>query len=276
VTDAMWYRDGDTRWLKRIRRAGPSDVRVFCFHHAGGTAAMYRAWSDLLPISIEPIALQLPGRADRFREPPLDAMWPLVDALVEVLEPLLDQPFAFYGLSMGGKTAWALTHRLRDKAMPMPSALFLASVAAPVWNEGRYICDDTDDLVAYLRKMGGTPPEFFEQPELLAAVLPTLRADLTLVDSFHYRPATPLDVPIHAFAGVDDLEGSADRMSGWHAETRGPFRLDSVSGGHFFDAAGERQVVRMVVDDHEREVIHRGHRDGEGLGFAIRRGGDRR
>lgn len=250
--------DDPARWLKRFGRRGPSDARLFCFHHAGGAASMYRDWSRLMPSSIEPIAVQLPGRADRFREPPLDAMAPLVDALVEVIEPLLERPFAFYGLSMGGKVAWTLTHRLREHAMPMPSVLFLASVAAPAWQEGRANWDvRTEDLVRYLREMGGTPPEVLEQPEFLASLLPTLRADLTLVDTFQFRATTPLDVPIRAFAGVDDVEGSPERMSGWRAETCGRFDLDVVPGGHFFDPAGERQVIRTVADDVQRELATR-------------------
>ncbi|HEX6501155.1 MAG TPA: thioesterase domain-containing protein [Micromonosporaceae bacterium] len=248
-------RDDQSRWFKRFGGAGPADVRLFCFHHAGGTAALYRAWPNLMPRFVEPIAVQLPGRADRLRERPFDAMSPLVDTLVEVLEPLLDQPFAFFGLSMGARVAWVLSHRLRDRAMPMPTALFVASTAAPEFREG--LADwnvDDEVLIEYLRRMGGTPPELFAAPELLASLLPTLRADLTLVDTFRFRPETPLDVPIHAFAGIDDVEGSPERMSGWGAETSARFDLDVIPGGHFFDSEGERRVIRTVADDLLREL----------------------
>lgn len=245
-------RRSDDRWLRRFGSCGPADLQLFCFHHAGGSAALYRRWAGLLPAGIEPVAVQLPGRADRLREPALQAMWPLVDTLVEVLEPLLERPFAFYGLSMGGKTAWALAHRLRERSHPMPVALFLASVAAPACAEGPRTWDDTGELLAYLQAMGGTPPEIFAEPELLAAVLPTVRADLNLVDSFDYRPSTPLDVRIRAFVGADDAELTEARMAQWRQETRGPFRLDTVTGGHFFDDDGERRVVGMVAADLEQ------------------------
>lgn len=246
----MTVTNDPARWLRRYGRNGTGDVRLFCFHHAGGTASMYRAWPELMPPPIEPVAVQLPGRADRLRERPFDAMAPLLNTLVEVIQPQLDRPFALYGLSMGAKISWALAHSLRARALPMPSALYLASAAAPAWNEGR---DDwssqTIDLVGYLREMGGTPPEVFSEPELLASLLPTLRADLTLVDSFRFRPATPLDLPIRVFAGADDVEGAPERMRGWRAETTGRFALDVVAGGHFFDAAGEREVIRTISED---------------------------
>jgi surfactin synthase thioesterase subunit len=239
--------DDGARWLRRAGGAEAADVRLFCFHHAGGTASMYRRWPQLMPRSIEPIAVQLPGRGDRFKEPPVNRMAPLVEALIEVIKPLLDRPFALYGLSMGARVAWALAHRLGERAMPMPAALYLASAAAPGADEGRV--DWKHDLVGYLRTMGGTPPEVFAEPELLDTVLPTLRADLTLVDAFRFRPSTPLDVPIRAFAGLADVEHSPERMSGWGRETSGRFHLDVRPGGHFFDAASELRLIQTIADD---------------------------
>lgn len=236
---------GTSAWLRRPAGHADAAVRLFCFHHAGGSAALFRDWPRLMPAVIEPIAVQLPGRADRFAEPPFDSMPELIEVLTGELAPLLGQPFAFYGLSMGAAIAWALAHRLRDEDMPAPSALYLASIAAPSLEVDHQVLWE-DDVVGYLRSMGGTPPELFDQPELLASLLPMVRADLTAVDTFHFRPAVPLDMPIHAFAGSQDAEGEPERMSGWRSETRGRFDLDVIQGGHFFDPPGELQVIRTV------------------------------
>jgi medium-chain acyl-[acyl-carrier-protein] hydrolase len=237
---------GKSAWLRRPAGHADAGVRLFCFHHAGGSAAVFREWPRLMPAVIEPVAVQLPGRADRFTETPFDSMPELVAALTGELAPLLGQPFAFYGLSMGAKIAWALAHRFRDLALPAPSALYLASTASPGL-DGQHPFRWQDDIVGYLRLMGGTPPEVFDQPEFLDSMLPMVRADLTLVDSFRFRPAVPLDMPIHAFAGAQDAEGGPERMSGWRSETRGRFDLDVVKGGHFFDPAGELRVIRTVA-----------------------------
>ncbi|KOX06706.1 thioesterase II family protein [Micromonospora profundi] len=243
--------DVDRRWFKRFgRREQPSEVRLLCFHHAGGSAAMYRKWPGLLPASVEPIAVQLPGRADRFGEPAFDRMAPLVDALVNALLPLLDRPFACYGVSMGSRVAWALAHALRERAMPMPFMLFHACDVAPVndddvwpW-EGR-----TDGLEGYMREMGGTPPEVLAEPELVRALVPTLRADLTVLSTHGFRPHTPLDVRIRAFAGAEDWTAPPDQMAGWQAETTARFDLDVVPSGHFFGPEAEQQVIRRIGDD---------------------------
>jgi surfactin synthase thioesterase subunit len=240
----------ERRWLKRFGRRGPADVRLLCFHYAGGSAAMYRHWPRLMPSFIEPIAVQLPGRADRFGEPPYDHMTPLVDKLIEVATPLLDQPYACYGVSMGARVAWALAHTLRERAMPMPRMLFVAASAAPSLDNGTWRWEGrTDGLEGYVREMGGTPVEVLAEPELLAGLLPTLRADLTVLSTHGFRPPRPLDVPVRAFAGSGDAEASPERMSGWRAETSARFDLSLVPGGHFFDSAGERQVIATIGHD---------------------------
>ncbi len=239
------------RWFKRFgARTQREEVRLLCFHHAGGSAAMFRPWARLLPESVEPIAVQLPGRADRFRQPAFDRMGPLVDELVEVAKPLLDRPFACYGVSMGARVAWAFAHALRVRSMPPPGALFVASSVAPCHDNGVWEWDDhPEGLEGYLRQMGGTPPEFLAEPELLRAFIPTLRADLDVLSTHGFVPAVPLDMPVHAFAGTDDATSPPEQVAGWRAETTGPFGLDIVKAGHFFDGEAEREVIQEIARD---------------------------
>jgi medium-chain acyl-[acyl-carrier-protein] hydrolase len=243
--------DGGRRWFKRFgRRDGPAEIRLLCFHHAGGNAGMYRQWPRLLPPAIELVAVQLPGRADRFGEPPFDRMRPLVDALIEALKPLLDRPFACYGASMGSRVAWALAHALRERSMPMPIQLSVACDTAPSLDDGTWPWEGrADGLEGYMREMGGTPPAVLAEPELLEALLPTLRADLHVLSTHKFRPAVPLDVPIRAFAGTGDTAAPPHRMSAWRAETTARFDLDVLDTGHFFDAEAERRVAETVGQD---------------------------
>lgn len=256
--------DAERRWFKRFgRRESSPDIRLLCFHHAGGAAAAFRRWPQELPASVALIAVQLPGRADRFGEAAFDRMPPLVDQLVERVGPLLDRPFAFYGASMGARVAWTLAHALRERALPVPRMLFVASNSAPCHDDGTFGWDrHLDDLAGYLREMGGTPEEVLAEPELVEALLPTLRADLDLLASHRFRPEVPLDIPIHAFAGVDDLTDPPERVRGWAFETTARFELDEVAGGHFHSPDTERAVIRAVVRDLLRQQVpdHGGHR----------------
>src|SRR5581483_10101922 len=115
---------------------------------------------------------------DRFLEPAYDRMKPLVDDLVDVVAPLLHEPFACYGVSMGARVAWALAHALRERGMPMPQALYVAASRGPTRDDGDWRWEGrADGLEGYVRETGGTPPAVLAEPVLLAALLPTLHAD---------------------------------------------------------------------------------------------------
>lgn len=237
----------ERRWLKRFAPPpDPAATRLLCFHFAGGSAAMFRHWAPAMP-SVEVVGVQLPGRADRFTEAPYDRMGPLVDELVDVLTPALDRRFACYGFSMGARVAWALAHELRERGLPRPRALFVAASSGPTRDDGDWRwADRADGLEGYVREMGGTPHAVLAEPTLLAALLPVLEADLTVLSTHGFRPHEPLDLPIHAFAGESDDEATPHRMRAWDAETTAAFALDVLPCGHFFDTASEAAVIEAI------------------------------
>lgn len=238
------------RWLKRFGRPETAGTRLLCFHYAGGSASMFRDWPKAMPPHVDLVAVQLPGRADRFHEPAYRDMASLVEALVEVLEPLLNQPFACYGASMGATVSWALINALAEREMPLPLKLYVAHCPAPSaapmvrgWNE------PDEGLVAYMRDLGGTPPEIMDDPGLLRGLLPALRADLTVLGTRGHRPPARFGTAIHAFAGADDHEVPPERMRPWGLETSACFDLDILPGGHFFSPEGQRHVFEVISND---------------------------
>ncbi|MFD1147288.1 thioesterase II family protein [Saccharothrix hoggarensis] len=236
------------RALRHFGSPGTGRVRLLCFHYAGGTASAFREWPRRLPADVATVAVQLPGRDTRLDEPPHVHMGSVVAELLDVLDPLLDEPFACYGHSMGARVALALAHELRATSRPGPRALFVAASAATAARGRVRGWDEPDEgLIAYLRDLGGTPPIVFERPDLLDLFLPALRADLTVVATAGDPVRPPLDVPVHAFAGADDREASAARMAAWREETTGPFTLDVVPGGHFFDEDGVGRVFDVIA-----------------------------
>ncbi|XVV00260.1 thioesterase II family protein [Actinosynnema sp. CA-248983] len=238
-----------TRRERALRYFGPTTgrVRLVCFHYAGGTASMFRDWPARLPADVSVVAVQLPGRDTRLDEAPHDRMGPLVAELVDVLSPVLDLPFAFYGHSMGARVSLYLAHALRALGGPDPVAMFVASSAAPASMTRVRGWDESDDgLVQYLRDLGGTPPIVFERPDLLELFLPALRADLTVVATAGAPPRPALTVPLHVFSGADDHEASPERMAAWREETTGPFVHEVVSGGHFFAPEGVDHVLDRI------------------------------
>jgi surfactin synthase thioesterase subunit len=222
-------------------------VRLFCFHYAGGGASVFQRWPDCLPAAVEPVAIQLPGREDRFAEPAYDHMQPLIERLAAAVGPHLDRPYAFFGYSMGARVCLALAQLLHRRGLPVPRMLLVGGSPAPNlglpvpgWNESE------ERLALYLRLLGGTPSDVLDAPDLLALLLPTLRADLTVVATWPYQESPRLSCAIRAFAGADDRYASPARMQAWRDETHSSFTLTVLPGGHFFIHSAAAQLLDSV------------------------------
>ncbi|MFE5859056.1 thioesterase II family protein [Streptomyces virginiae] len=257
---AQSRRGPQAKWFRRFGPAYESRaLRLYCFHYAGGSAASFRDWQSLLPPYVEVVAVQLPGRENRFAEQPFRDMGPLAEAIADAMAGELNPPYAFFGFSMGARVALAVSHLLRERGLPQPSHLFSASSCAP--SRGRPVrgWDESDELlIAYLRELGGTATEILDSKELLDMYLPTVRADLTVVGTCPPRSGLPLAVPLRAFAGMDDTEAPPEFMRDWYRETSAAFNLTTVSGGHFFDPAGTTEMFNQIASDLELTV--RNHR----------------
>ena len=104
------------------------------------------------------------------------------------------------------------------------------------------------DLLAILDHFGGTPAAVMQCPELVAALLPALRADLALVEGYGIDPGDHIACPITAFGGADDRASSGSLQS-WTRLTRGKFRTCIFPGGHFYSSAAPAALAREIVED---------------------------
>ncbi|WP_165845501.1 thioesterase II family protein [Streptacidiphilus pinicola] len=237
-------------WLQTVTPRPAARLRLFCFHPAGAGPNFYRSWGERLPQDVEVVAVHLPGREGRFLEPPLSDYSPVVAELHAALRTALDRPYALFGHSMGALLAYGVAVAAARHGDPAPERLLLSGCGGPGTVQtkgGRAVWSDAE-LVADLREMGGTPEEVLAEPDLLKLILPVLRADYALCDSFHAAPpAGPLlDVPLTVLGGVDDHYGPAD-LARWSAVTSGPTTQYAFPGGHFFLAAESADAVLATV-----------------------------
>lgn len=228
-----------------------ANLRLFCFPYAGGAARIFRTWSDSLPKTVEVCPVELPGRGKQIRFAPFTRLQPLVQAIAQSLLPYLDQPFAVFGHSMGGLIAFELTHYLRQQYGLNPVHLFISGHRAPQIPDPDPPIHELPDseFLEELRRLNGTPQAVLENAELMQFILPILRSDFAVLETYVYTPKSPLNCPISAFGGSDDPEATWDDLDGWRIQTRAAFSLRILPGDHFFLHSAERVLLAILAEN---------------------------
>lgn len=235
------------RWLVCPRPAAQAALRLFCFPHAGGGPAVFHRWPHSLPASIEVYAAQLPGRGARFGELPYTRMQPLLEEIQLALRPLLDRPYALFGHSLGALLAFEVARALQQEGNG-PAHLFVSACAAPqLLPKGETLhALPRKQFLEALRRLKGTPPELFEEEAFMDLMLPTLRADLVLFETYEYEEAPPLRCDLTVTAGRDDPQVSADEMEAWRWQAGGRFNLHQFSGDHFYLNETRAELLHLI------------------------------
>jgi surfactin synthase thioesterase subunit len=234
-------------WLICTPAAHPR-MRLFCFAYAGGSAFSYTPWRAALDPSIEICAVQLPGRGARIAEPPIASMPMLLRHLAPAIAQQSPLPFAFFGHSVGALIAFELARYLRLHGIAGPDHLFMSGCHAPQYrsvSRNLHLLPD-DALIEKLRDYNGTAPEVLANRELMDLMLPTIRADFALAETYTYRSGPLLQVPISVFAGKQEENKAPGQVDGWSKETAARCHVTWFEGGHFFINSAPDAVVAQL------------------------------
>jgi surfactin synthase thioesterase subunit/glycosyltransferase involved in cell wall biosynthesis len=220
--------------------------RLFCFPHAGGGAGKPLALSGWAAVPV-----RLPGRESRLAEAPFERMGPLVAALAGQMEGYLDEPFAFFGHSMGAVVAFELARELRRRSRPLPRMLISSGARAPQFRRHHVPppAPSREAFVEELRRLDGIPAEVLGDPAMMRALLPALEADAALYRNYVYQEAPPLAVPVRAYGGADDRNVGPEHLDGWREQTTGSFAVRIFPGGHFYLTAAHEQFLEALERD---------------------------
>jgi medium-chain acyl-[acyl-carrier-protein] hydrolase len=241
-----------SRYLGAIRYNDPRvRVRLFTIPHAGGGTSVFRKWTDAVPTSVEIIPVQLPGREARIADQPFVRLAPLLSELAEAMVPHLGVPFALFGHSMGALICFELARYLRRAFGASPVHLFLSAAPAPQMQRRHRAMHDlpTEELLEELRRLDGTPNEVLRSDEVMHLLLPALRADLTLIETYSYFPDAPLACPISVFGGLNDARVTPAEIAAWREHGSGPFTQRMVPGGHFFAYDPRGPVAESIISE---------------------------
>ncbi|HKS26462.1 MAG TPA: alpha/beta fold hydrolase [Pyrinomonadaceae bacterium] len=235
-------------WFRPRLPNPKAKLRLFCFPYAGGTSSIFNNWPRELSAEVEVCPVHLPGRESRFRERSFTRVGPLVETMAQAISTLMDKPFAFFGHSMGAILGFELIHLLQREGRPLPFCFFASGRSAP---QKRLKTAQTfhlpeSEFIEQLRRLNGTPKEVLEHEELMGLMIPILRADFEICETYSYTPGPKLGCAITALGGAHDRDVPSSHLAGWRDHTDSIFSQYIFPGDHFFLHSAEKQLLHTL------------------------------
>lgn len=223
--------------------------RLFCFPYAGAGASAYNQWSRELSNVFEVFSIQLPGRENRIMEKPHTSMEELIACLAEDFHPYMDERTVFFGHSMGALIAFELTRYISNHYDKKPLHLFLSGTRHPDEQSFTRTIHDLprEEFIEELKRRNGTPEEFFENTELIDLILPYVRADFQICETYNYEVAQPINVPISSLSGDSDPFINKQFLEKWREETTSNFESVLFKGDHFYLHGEDKDKLKEYI-----------------------------
>ena len=209
---------------------------LLCLQAAGTSSAMFAPLKARLDAHAHVETVDLPGRGLSYGQRFLNTMAEAVDHVMPFVLPQRDRGYAIFGYSMGALIGFALVQKLAQSGGPLPAILIAAAARAPhvpAREAPLHLMDDVT-LVRELDRFDGTPPELLADAELMELVLPRLRADFEICETFVPVDGARIPVAVHAIGGRDDEMITPDDLAAWLDLTTIGGSYEQMPGGHFF------------------------------------------
>jgi len=237
----------DSQGLRPLKTVERARLRIICFPHAGGAARFFRPWGPLLPDGVELMAVQYPGREDRLAEPLVSDAVVLAEALAAEIGALPTVPTVLFGHSMGAVVAYEVARRHRARSGP-PLLLAVSAQPAPQTqrSEGVHLRDD-DGLAEELIKIGGSA-DALADPDLREHILPIIRNDYRLFETYRHLHSDPWDRPIVVYSAEQDTQATEDELAGWREVTSAECAFRVLPGDHFYLLPHASETIADLLD----------------------------
>lgn len=225
---------------------------LICFPHAGAGASFFRSWVEPLAGVFEILPVQLPGREERFAERLCTSVKEAIAFVLPELMPRLrgKSDIVLFGHSVGAALAFELAVRLTKECGVNVSRVIASGAHSPTRLRKRRATGLTDaQFLARVREFAGYVHPALEDPEMRDMLLPVLRADVEMHETYVTPVLRPLDVPITSIRGRSDELVSHVELACWQELTTQPLEVREVHGGHMYLAEDPSQLFRLLRDE---------------------------
>ncbi len=249
----------ENEWIARYRRPYNLRLKLFCFPYAGGGPAAFRGWAETLKdAGVEVCGIRLPARDIRVDEEPLLSVFDAVAPITLTILRMLDGPYALYGHSLGAILAFETARALRREGASEPEHLLASASQAPQlpWNHPPMRDLECQPFLREIQaRYGDIPGAVLNDRELLDLLLPGLRADVHMVETYRYSPEAPLDCPVTVYGGIQDKMVTRQSLDAWREQTTNTFRFHMVPGDHFCLPAVQRRLIHDLDSAQEGSAL---------------------
>lgn len=250
--NAMTATSESSSWLKHAVNEKAKMI-LYCLPYGGGGASIFNAWQALLGDEVQICPIYLPGREERLDEEPYNDVTKLTQILAPIIAKHATKPFAMYGHSFGSLIAFNIANELANNELL--KTLFVAAFSAPItanpWQES--VSKELAPLGTNLQTLP-TDIDTFDEAKFEAVLqifripgdkltalsiqnrkrlVKILISDVCLVSSYKNQYG-PLEIPIHAFHGLEDDRVREDEVAAWRQLTKKDFTYKNLAGDHFF------------------------------------------
>ncbi|HEX8767644.1 MAG TPA: alpha/beta fold hydrolase, partial [Jatrophihabitans sp.] len=213
-------------------------------------ASFFQPWQEVLGDQLRIVALDLPGREKRFAEE-------LCTSVPEAVEDLLPRAvaaagqrreLALFGHCLGGVIAYELAERLADAGVTVRQLLLSGAPAPTVPRERRATGLADQEFLARLEELAGFTHPALADPDMVELLLPILRADQEMYETYHRAAVEPRDLPITTLRGAGDSLISAEDVAGWQLASTRPLRQLEFDGGHMYHSEEPAGVLQAMTE----------------------------
>ncbi|MFJ4652794.1 thioesterase II family protein [Nocardia sp. NPDC088792] len=218
--------------------------KLVCLPFAGSGASFFRNAQS--PAGIDILPIQLPGREERFGDAPSADLHVTVGDIARQVraENAPETRVLLFGHSFGAILAFELARTLGD----VVDHVFVSGSPDP-WNpRAERATGLTDEqFIAQVETFAGYSHPALAHTELRTIILPTLRGDVTMHESYTADASAIIEAPITALRGSDDVLVSEQDVLGWSKATTGKFTLQTVPGGHMYLTDRLNETLELVA-----------------------------
>jgi surfactin synthase thioesterase subunit len=236
-------------WIYPNRLNPKAKLRLFCFPYSGASASIFFSWLNEIPTMIEVLPVQLPGRGNRVNEDLINRIDILVEKAFNGLKHLFDQPYVFFGHSLGALLSFELARVIRKTSYSLPKHLILSGHGAPhLPDQNPHIHALPDDeFIKKLYELNGMSKEVLENRELMEMIIPVIRTDFEACETYIYQDQDPLNIPISAYGGIEDPYVSKADLEGWQKHSLYPTLVRMFPGDHFYINTSRFLLLNSLV-----------------------------